>query len=219
MAKPKERRVNSRGGGKITQVYVNGRWIAKSLYLRNQKMWDKANNKNNKQKGAVVNPKSKTDEQGLTAKQRLDAAQRKREGITVELEGGGTHTIYPGHKDYEAVKSGQKKLSNKQSDHVSEAKNEKLQINPESKGENKNQSNGEKKNQSKSNGEKKTQSDEEKRATYKENWIKSTENSPAAKAGFSGPERWALHVKHQNWKKKKGRNHEKLAIGSKKKEK
>ncbi len=67
--------------------------------------------------------------------------------------------------------------------------------------------------------ENKAKSDAEDRATYKKNWLENTANSPAAKAGFSPEQRWAQHVKHQNWKKEKGRNHEKLAIGSKKKEK
>lgn len=64
--------------------------------------------------------------------------------------------------------------------------------------------------------ENKAKSDEKDRATYKEEWLKKTANSPAANAGFGPEERWALHVKNQNWRKGQGRNHEKLAIGPKK---
>ena len=31
-------------------------------------------------------------------------------------------------------------------------------------------------------------------------WIEKTAKSPAAKAGFSGPERWKLQMKHREWK-------------------
>lgn len=203
-SKPKERRVNSRGGGKITQVYVNGRWMEKSLYLKNRKMWDRASTKNNQQKG---NTKSKTNGKG--------------KGITVKLEGGGTHTIYPGHKDYEDVKSGKKQISTNPSDHVSEAKTkpkEKLKIDNSGGAtidkEGKSTPEYDKRLQ-----ENKAKSDAKAEADYKKEWLKKTANSPAAKAGFSPEKRWELHVNNQKWRKSKGRNHEKLAIGSKKKEK
>ena len=31
-------------------------------------------------------------------------------------------------------------------------------------------------------------------------WLKKTKNSPAARAGFSEDERWALQQKHRKWK-------------------
>jgi len=37
-------------------------------------------------------------------------------------------------------------------------------------------------------------------ASEKAAWLKKTRNSPAAKAGFSDDERWALQQKHRKWK-------------------
>jgi len=36
-------------------------------------------------------------------------------------------------------------------------------------------------------------------------WLKKTRNSPAAKAGFSEDERWALQQKHRKWKASRGK--------------
>ncbi len=36
-------------------------------------------------------------------------------------------------------------------------------------------------------------------ASEKAAWLKKTRNSPAAKAGFSDDERWALQQKHRQW--------------------
>ena len=40
-------------------------------------------------------------------------------------------------------------------------------------------------------------------------WIDNTRNSPAANAGFEGPERWKLHIADQKWRKDTGRKYNK----------
>ena len=40
----------------------------------------------------------------------------------------------------------------------------------------------------------------QKEADERAAWLKKTRNSPAAKAGFSDDERWALQQKHRAWK-------------------
>tara|TARA_Y100001963_G_scaffold5575_1_gene7281 strand:+ start:1508 stop:2236 length:729 start_codon:yes stop_codon:yes gene_type:complete len=56
----------------------------------------------------------------------------------------------------------------------------------------------------KSNGNKKAVNQEKKgiskKDAAKKRWIKNTETSPAAKGGFSGEERYALHKRHEAWK-------------------
>ena len=117
---------------------------------------------------------------------------RKGKGITINLEGGGTKTIYPGHKDYEAAKSGKKKISTKPSDHafggmkgVEESKKDQVKI---------------KKSDNKNGGISKEDA-------AKKRWLKDTRNSPAARARnrrgdkvWSDEERYAVHQKHQAWK-------------------
>ena len=44
-----------------------------------------------------------------------------------------------------------------------------------------------------------------KKISEREAWLKRTANSPAAKAGFTDNERWALQQKHRAWKKKHNR--------------
>jgi hypothetical protein len=109
---------------------------------------------------------------------------RKGKGIKIQLDGGGTKTIYPGHKDYESAKSGKKKISTKPSDHafggmkgVQEPKKNKVKI----------KSNGNGKGKPKDDG-------------GRADWLDKTKRSPAAKAGFNKDERWALQQKHRKWK-------------------
>ena len=41
----------------------------------------------------------------------------------------------------------------------------------------------------------------------RQEWLDSTANSPAAKAGLSDERRWQTHLKNQEWRKSQGRNY------------
>ena len=151
------------------------------------KTWKPTTKMDTTTKNRPVKEGEKVDASGDKIKIRKKTKEeiRKGKGITINLEGGGTKTIYPGHKDYEAAKSGKKKISTKPSDHafggmkgVEEPKKEQVKIK---------KSNNKVKDKPKDDG-------------GRAKWLKKTRKSPAAKAGFSDDERWALQQKHRKWK-------------------